>query len=289
MTPITKPDKKVPTHGPGTTAWYRGKEAKILAIKNGKAKIFCDGQVLLVNYTSLDDAAFKTSHEDVNTGMAFGIGSTVSFNGKKCKIVSISNGVCKLVCGSEVMTANMKDLQPLKPINEGLKNTAFTSFYGTLQKANNQLPTDIFEVFAKNYFLADRFSILNEMVDNVLTCVGNLPINQFAELSKKFLEGRIHDKIQKFIYLTNSLNYCRTDEPKFDQSFWNSCLALLVALGRRGLNKVIADSFLILYNKKTVSFVDLPTSDIEAISNVVSKLPYCKISRKTDRRIEVTL
>ena len=70
MAPITKPDKKVPTHGPGTTAWYRGKEAKILAIKNGKAKIFCDGQVLLVNYTSLDDASFKTLHEDVDTGMA---------------------------------------------------------------------------------------------------------------------------------------------------------------------------------------------------------------------------
>ena len=63
MLPITKPDKKVPTHGPGTTAWYRGKEAKILAIENGKAKIFCDGRVLLVNYTSLDDASFKTLHE----------------------------------------------------------------------------------------------------------------------------------------------------------------------------------------------------------------------------------
>lgn len=62
MLPITKPDKKAPTHGPGTTAWYRGKEAKILAIKNGKAKIFCDGRVLLVNYTSLDDASFKTLH-----------------------------------------------------------------------------------------------------------------------------------------------------------------------------------------------------------------------------------
>ena len=61
MLPTTKPDKKVPTHGPGTTAWYRGKEAKILAIENGKAKIFCDGRVLLVNYTSLDDASFKTS------------------------------------------------------------------------------------------------------------------------------------------------------------------------------------------------------------------------------------
>lgn len=63
MLPTTKPDKKVPTHGPGTTAWYRGKEAKILAIENGKAKIFCDGRVLLVNYTSLDDASFKTLHE----------------------------------------------------------------------------------------------------------------------------------------------------------------------------------------------------------------------------------
>ena len=65
MLPTTKPDKKVPTHGPGTTAWYRGKEAKILAIENGKAKIFCDGRVLLVNYTSLDDASFKTLHEAV--------------------------------------------------------------------------------------------------------------------------------------------------------------------------------------------------------------------------------
>ena len=61
MLPITKPDKKVPTHGPGTTAWYRGKEAKILAIENGKAKIFCNGRVLLVNYTSLDDASFKNT------------------------------------------------------------------------------------------------------------------------------------------------------------------------------------------------------------------------------------
>ena len=128
MLPTTKPNKKVPTHGPGTTAWYRGKEAKILAIENGKAKIFCDGRVLLVNYTSLDDASFKTLHEYVDTGIAFGIGSTVSFDGKKCKIVSLSNGVCKLVCGGEVMTANMKDLQPLNPINEGLKNTVFTRF-----------------------------------------------------------------------------------------------------------------------------------------------------------------
>lgn len=55
-----KPDKKVPTHGPGTIAYYRGKQCKILSIKNGKAKIFCDGAVLIVNYTSLDDAMYGT-------------------------------------------------------------------------------------------------------------------------------------------------------------------------------------------------------------------------------------
>lgn len=57
------PDKKVPTHGPGATAYYRGKQCKILSIKNGKAKIFCDDKVLLVNYTSLDDAMYGTMHE----------------------------------------------------------------------------------------------------------------------------------------------------------------------------------------------------------------------------------
>ena len=36
----TKPDKKVPTHGPGTSAFYRGKACKVLSIANGKAKIF---------------------------------------------------------------------------------------------------------------------------------------------------------------------------------------------------------------------------------------------------------
>ena len=74
MLPTTKPDKKIPTHGPGTTAWYRGKEAKILAIENGKAKIFCDGRVLLVNYTSLDDASFKTLHE------AYELPSSIALN-----------------------------------------------------------------------------------------------------------------------------------------------------------------------------------------------------------------
>lgn len=61
------PDKKVPTHGPGTTAYYRGKECKILSIKNGKAKIFCDGAILLVNYTSLDDVfAYKNFNESIS-------------------------------------------------------------------------------------------------------------------------------------------------------------------------------------------------------------------------------
>lgn len=80
MVSITKPDKKVLTHGPGTTAWYHGKEAKILAIENGKAKIFCDGRVLLVNYTSLDDASFKTLHEAISIPKVFQRPLELAFN-----------------------------------------------------------------------------------------------------------------------------------------------------------------------------------------------------------------
>ena len=59
----TKPDKKVPTHGPGTSAFYRGKTCKVLSIANGKAKIFVDGRILIVNYTSLDDQMYGKMSE----------------------------------------------------------------------------------------------------------------------------------------------------------------------------------------------------------------------------------
>lgn len=59
----TKPDKKVPTHGPGTSAFYRGKSCKVLSIANGKAKIFVDGRILFVNYTSLDDQMYGKMSE----------------------------------------------------------------------------------------------------------------------------------------------------------------------------------------------------------------------------------
>ena len=59
----TKPDKKVPTHGPGTSAFYRGKVCKVLSIANGKAKIFVDGRILIVNYTSLDDQMYGKMSE----------------------------------------------------------------------------------------------------------------------------------------------------------------------------------------------------------------------------------
>lgn len=59
----TKPDKKVPTHGPGTSAFYRGKACKVLSIANGKAKIFVDGRILIVNYTSLDDQMYGKMSE----------------------------------------------------------------------------------------------------------------------------------------------------------------------------------------------------------------------------------
>ena len=59
----TKPDKKVPTHGPGTSAYYRGKPCKVLSIANGKAKIFVDGRILIVNYTSIDDQMYGKMSE----------------------------------------------------------------------------------------------------------------------------------------------------------------------------------------------------------------------------------
>lgn len=506
MIPTTKPDKKVPTHGPGTTAWYRGKEAKILAIENGKAKIFCDGRVLLVNYTSLDDASFKTLHEAyrvvncdshkalytgtkdecesfisdecdedanveciklkeaimvssdgmnphytlqtalsyakgnvaamiatnpllygisvlqrkyvvvcnvlddegtenpaykkldkevrakyhkllsipgesgkkyevfgnkdntsfllyyedafttnwfvpaagkineseaqdkyqeffkkkladygvsspaelsakdkskffseikkewpdakvneaIDTGMAFGVGSTVNYNGKNCKVVSIANGKCKLVCGGEVLYTVMDQLKPSTPVNESL-NEAYQSgietFMETLQKAQ-ALPKDIYNLFAKEYFLGAQLFLLNEIVDDTLTSVDNSQINQIPKLAKKFNKGQYSDQVKNFIYFTNKLNDCRTNNLVFDQSYWDSCLALLIALGRspmEELNEVNADSILFMPFKNTVTFVDLSASCVEAINNVTSKLPNCKIGKKTATKIDVIL
>ena len=54
----------------------------------------------------------------VDTGMAFGIGSTVNYNGKTCKVVAIANGKCKLVCGGEVLYIDIDQLKPSTPANE---------------------------------------------------------------------------------------------------------------------------------------------------------------------------
>lgn len=59
-TPKTTPVKNMPTHGPGTYAFYRGSKCKILSIGGGKAKIMVNGQIKLVNYTSLDDEMYGT-------------------------------------------------------------------------------------------------------------------------------------------------------------------------------------------------------------------------------------
>lgn len=54
---ITKSPKNVPTHGPGTDAYYKGDKAKILSITNGKAKIlpYSTGNIIIVNYNSIED------------------------------------------------------------------------------------------------------------------------------------------------------------------------------------------------------------------------------------------
>lgn len=59
-TPKTTPVKNMPTHGPGTYAFYQGSKCKILSIGGGKAKIMVNGQIKLVNYTSLDDEMYGT-------------------------------------------------------------------------------------------------------------------------------------------------------------------------------------------------------------------------------------
>lgn len=59
-TPKTTPVKNMPTHGPGTYAFYKGSKCKILSIGGGKAKIMVNGQIKLVNYTSLDDEMYGT-------------------------------------------------------------------------------------------------------------------------------------------------------------------------------------------------------------------------------------
>lgn len=59
-TPKTTPVKNMPTHGPGTYAFYKGSKCKILSIGEGKAKIMVNGQIKLVNYTSLDDEMYGT-------------------------------------------------------------------------------------------------------------------------------------------------------------------------------------------------------------------------------------
>lgn len=60
----------------------------------------------------------ESINEGVDTGMAFGIGSTVNYNGKTCKVVSIANGKCKLACGGEVLYTDMDQLKPSIPVNE---------------------------------------------------------------------------------------------------------------------------------------------------------------------------
>ena len=63
---------------------------------------------------------FKPSvvlNEGVDTDMAFGIGSTVNYNGKTCKVVSIANGECKLVCGGEVLYTDMDQLKQSTLVN----------------------------------------------------------------------------------------------------------------------------------------------------------------------------
>ena len=124
-----KPDKKVPTHGPGTIAYYRGKQCKILSIKNGKAKIFCDGAVLIVNYTSIDDAMYGTMKKLKESEMAFGIGSQVIYKNTTCKITSISNGLCKLFADGKVIATDvpMNKLKPISELNESNMNE-FLSF-----------------------------------------------------------------------------------------------------------------------------------------------------------------
>lgn len=58
--PSTKAMRNVPTHGPGTSAFYKGSPCKILSIGGGKAKILVNGQVKQVLYTSIDDEMYGT-------------------------------------------------------------------------------------------------------------------------------------------------------------------------------------------------------------------------------------
>ena len=255
MLPITKPVKKVPTHGPGTTAWYRGKEAKILAIENGKAKIFCDGKVLLVNYTSLDDASFKTLHEAYRNG------------------------------SHKVLYTGTKSIN--ESLNEEQVFNAYRTFEDTLKLAKSNLPVDIFKLFAKEYFIANNDYILDKIVEETLKVVDASPINDLVKMAKTYNNGNYSDRINKFIYNTNNLRSLQTGVP-FNQRYFDKCLNLLMAFGTspfKALDEITANSIMFVPRKNQLGFYDLSTDCIEAIGFVVSKQSNWNVVKQTPNSI----
>lgn len=245
------------------------------------------------DYLKYHDIAKGTALNEAE--MAFGIGSTVSFNGKKCKVVSISNGVCKLVCDGEVMTANMGDLQPSNPINESADNesafNAYIHFEDTLKLAKYNLPADIFKLFAKECFINGNAYLLDKIVEEILKVVDASPVNDLVKMAKTYNNGNYSDRINKFIYNTNNLRSLQTGTP-FNQRYFDKCVNLLMKFGTNpsaALDEITADSMMFVPAKNQLEFFDLSTECIDTIKFVVSKQSDWKVVKQAPTRIVLTV
>lgn len=108
-TPKTTPVKNMPTHGPGTYAFYKGSKCKILSIGGGKAKIMVNGQIKLVNYTSLDDEMYGTGVQiPINEVRGKRDNKPLLNEDDKVLIVSIKNTKCLYLSGY-LWDANFKN------------------------------------------------------------------------------------------------------------------------------------------------------------------------------------
>lgn len=279
----------------------KGTPVYVFAVNDKKVE--ASGQKRFLIYTvdgkRAEQIVVDRNDNDFNTlneaEMAFGIGSTVSFNGKKCKVVSISNGVCKLVCDGEVMTASMGDLQPSNPINESADNesafNAYIHFEDTLKLAKTNLPADIFKLFAKECFINGNAYILDKIVEETLKVVDASPVNDLVKMAKTYNNGNYSDRINKFIYNTNNLRSLQTGTP-FNQRYFDKCMTILMKFGTNpsaALDEITADSMMFVPAKNQLEFFDLSTDCIDAIKFVVSKQSDWYVVKQTPTRIVIAV
>lgn len=227
----------------------------------------------------------------INESDAFGIGSTAILNGEQCKVVSIANGECKVVCNGTVKKCNMSELKPVVPMNESADNesayNAYIHFEDTLKLAKYNLPADIFKLFAKEYFIASNGYILDKIVEETLKVVDGSPIEELVKMAKTYNNGNYNDRINKFIYNTNNLRSLQTGAP-FNQRYFDKCVNLLMAFGTnssKALEEITADLMMFLPGKNQLEFFDLSPDCIEALKFVVSKQSNWNVVKQTPSRI----